>query len=400
MWNEKSKPLVADGKLMVVGVVQEQHAERARLYKQWKKFEFPIAQDSTTNLGLKVVPVPILIDEYGFVMSSRPRISQLSDLVNQKTAPRKTQAPRLSLQQTTSKWLLAHPSGDSFMSAVAAGDALLHEATAGSIDEAILQYQKAESIAALQNDLKQTGLVNFRLGVAFRSRFDALTEAKQAPQDFSRAAQYWARALETDPNQYIWRRRIQQYGPQQIKPYPFYDWVEQAKAAITARGDLPIPLTVPLSGAELVQPAKTFNSNNAQKPLSSDHQITRDDKKLIQIHATAIPQKIAAGETTRIHLRMTPDSGYWNNESAPLVIWIEASEAGTPSDTRLVHPHVKSPSSHETRTLEFEFKTNSNLTENIEISGYALYYVCDSDDGQCIYRRQAISIPIQITSEN
>lgn len=109
---------------------------------------------------------------------------------------------------------------------------------------------------------------------------------------------------------------------------------------------------------------------------------------------------IAAGETTRIHLRMTPDSGYWNNESATLIIWIEASEAGTPSDTRLVHPHVKSPSSHETRTLEFEFKTNSNLTENIKISGYALYYVCDSDDGQCIYRRQAISIPIQITSEN
>jgi tetratricopeptide (TPR) repeat protein len=389
VWDEKSKPLVAEGKLVVVGVVQEQHAERARLYKQWKKYEFPIAQDSTTSLGLKVVPVPILIDEFGFVMSSRPRISQLSDLVNQKTAPRKSQAPRLSLEQTSSKWLLAHPSGDSFMSAVAAGDALLHETNAGSIDEAILQYQKAELIASSQNDLKQTGLVNFRLGVAYRSRFDALTEAKQDPQDFSSAAQYWARALESDPNQYIWRRRIQQYGPQQIKPYPFYD-----------RGDSPIPLTVPLSGAELVQPAKTFNSNNAQEPLSSDHKITRDNKKLIQIHATAIPQKIAAGETTRIHLCMTPDSGYWNNQSTPLVIWIDASEAGTPSDTRLVHPHVKSPSSQETRTLEFEFKTNSNLTKNIKISGYALYYVCDSDDGQCIYRRQDISIPIQIASEN
>ncbi len=84
MWNEKTKTLVADGKLVVIGVVQEQHAERAKLYKQWKQYEFPIAQDSVTGLGLAVVPVPILLDEQGYVQSSRPKLSNIEALVATK----------------------------------------------------------------------------------------------------------------------------------------------------------------------------------------------------------------------------------------------------------------------------------------------------------------------------
>jgi hypothetical protein len=38
-----------------------------------------------------------------------------------------------------------------------------------------------------------------------------------------KAVQYWTMALDMDSNQYIWRRRIQQYGPRLEKPYSFYD---------------------------------------------------------------------------------------------------------------------------------------------------------------------------------
>ncbi|MFK7770235.1 MAG: hypothetical protein AB8B55_23700, partial [Mariniblastus sp.] len=98
MWNEATKQLVADGKLIVIGVTQEQHAERCRLYKQWQQYDFPIVQDAFTELGLAVVPIPILIDEYGVVIANRMRRpNKISELVSQKTEAPKTTAPKLDL---------------------------------------------------------------------------------------------------------------------------------------------------------------------------------------------------------------------------------------------------------------------------------------------------------------
>ena len=66
--------------------------------------------------------------------------------------------------------------------------------------------------------------LHFRLGVAYRKWFDE----KKDIAFFDQAVEQWGKALAMQPNQYIWRRRIQQYGPRLIKPYPFYDWVEAA----------------------------------------------------------------------------------------------------------------------------------------------------------------------------
>ena len=67
-------------------------------------------------------------------------------------------------------------------------------------------------------------------------RYDS---AHRREGDFQRAVEAWSRALEIDPNNYIFRRRIQQYGPRLSKPYPFYDWVSRARDEITARGETP-----------------------------------------------------------------------------------------------------------------------------------------------------------------
>ena len=41
MWQQAVKPFVEAGKLDVLGVVQEQHPDRAKLYRQWRQLGDP-----------------------------------------------------------------------------------------------------------------------------------------------------------------------------------------------------------------------------------------------------------------------------------------------------------------------------------------------------------------------
>ena len=69
-----------------------------------------------------------------------------------------------------------------------------------------------------------------------------------------------------DPSNYIWRRRLQQYGPRLDKPYPFYDWIETARRELKARGIEPHPLRARLTGAEIAQPLR---APEAGEPVSA-----------------------------------------------------------------------------------------------------------------------------------
>ena len=64
VWYEKVRPLVEEGSLAVVGIVQEQHPDRTALYAQWKEYDFPILWDPFGHAGLKVVPVISAVDEH------------------------------------------------------------------------------------------------------------------------------------------------------------------------------------------------------------------------------------------------------------------------------------------------------------------------------------------------
>ena len=67
VWQKAVEPYVKAGKLVAIGVVQEQHPERALLYRQWRNLDWPIFVDSLNLLDLEVVPVPIAIDTTGRV---------------------------------------------------------------------------------------------------------------------------------------------------------------------------------------------------------------------------------------------------------------------------------------------------------------------------------------------
>lgn len=389
---------------MVVGVVQEQHAERAKLYKQWKQYKFPIAQDSMTSLGLSVVPVPILLDEHGFVLERRPKPSNISELVETAKPDRQSNSTETELasDQTKAaileKRLSADSNPDSWM---AVGDYYLHESTIDSTKKAISLYETA--IETLKDDAGQESLLGaayFRLGVAYRALYDLSNPSSQNPDWFTKAATHWTNALALNPNQYIWRRRIQQYGPRQMKPYPFYDWVDQAKKDITDRGETPVELSVSLTGAEIAQPQRKFDSSTKSKTPDPDGKIARDVEQIVHFDATVVPQKIKRGGTARVHLRFQAKGGHWNNEADPMVVWLEPSNNGDVSkSSSLTHVSPQTATSDEVRPIEFEFKTNADSKEPLTIRGYALYYVCTSDNGQCLYRRQDFEIPIQFIGE-
>jgi tetratricopeptide (TPR) repeat protein len=257
------------------------------------------------------------------------------------------------------------------------------------------------AIKAYENSLQQQAddaAALFRLGVAFRLRYDS---SLRQPDDFANAVNRWEQALTLNPNQYIWRRRIQQYGPRLDKPYSFYDWVEQARTDISARSETPLPLAVEPQGAELAQPARVFGVDSAE-PASPDPdgRILRDTKSLIVAEVTRVPSTVRPGSSGRIHIAFSPNvalPGQWNNEAEPLQVWIEQPEGWLISQRwHAVAPTSNQATSREVRRIDFEVQVPPDATGTVKIPAYALYYVCEDADGACQYLRQDLEIEVVI----
>jgi len=73
VWHEATRDFVKQGRLVVLGVTQEQHADRCRLFAQWKRFDWPILHDPINVFQSRAVPIVVAIDEHGIVRSVRPR---------------------------------------------------------------------------------------------------------------------------------------------------------------------------------------------------------------------------------------------------------------------------------------------------------------------------------------
>ena len=78
-WHEATKALQKAGKVQLVGIIQEQHPDRCRLFMQWKQMGWPILVDSFNLTGSKVVPNVWAIDEHGVARKKlrRPDLDQL-----------------------------------------------------------------------------------------------------------------------------------------------------------------------------------------------------------------------------------------------------------------------------------------------------------------------------------
>lgn len=381
----------------MIGVVQEQHSERTRLYQQWKNYRFPIVQDAINQLGYAVVPVPVLLDEAGYTIKVMRRPSELIDLLDKKVV-RDQEAPKLVESETAPDWIATHSDADSVDHKIALADSLFRKGDAQNVAEAIRNYREVLSHA---DEVYTNGMVNFRMGVAYRWLYDNQRLGAQNRNYFEMAAKHWTAALDKVPSQYIWRRRIEQYGPRQMKPYPFYDWVPTAQKEIKERGDTPVELTVALTGSEMAGRMSNRGGDQFATDLKliepdPNSKIEIDSEKLVAVSTTALPQSVAVGGSTRIHVHFVPDHGKWNNESTPMKVWINPPGKGEVSRSLFEIPNGAGESSSELRTADFEFRpSKDSAVGEVVITGYALVNVCQ-EDGQCLYRRIEFKAPIDV----
>ncbi|MFQ5777391.1 MAG: hypothetical protein ACE5IP_05240 [Terriglobia bacterium] len=394
-WHEATQNLQQQDKLQMVGILQEQHPDRARLFMQWKKMGWPLLVDSLNLLEVPYVPITLAIDEYGIVRIVQPPRARAKELEEKflnrayekpADAPAgKTRAPRLAAlkaatgQNTAEAWrAYAH--------------ALTLWAGPERLGEAVGAYERALRLEP-EHDPTQ-----FRLGVTYRMRYDS--DYRQA-EDFQQAVLHWSKALAIDPNNYIWRRRIQQYGPRLTKPYPFYDWVRTARRDIRARGETPVPLRVEPGGAEFAHPARSFAaSQTPQAEPDLRGRIYRDKGRFVEVETTAVPTALIPGASARMHVVFRPNlaiKAHWNNEVDDLVFWVNPPTGWQVDARELTVANPPATVSQETRKVEFEVQAPASMKPGpVTIPGYALYYVCEDVNGTCLYRRQDVALKVEV----
>ena len=307
-WYAKTEPL--RDKLQHVGIILEQHPERTRLFMQWQQMDFPLMHDPFNLLELPFVPVTLLLDEHGVVQLASPKQDQLDAIETQVIDPSFPLPLDTPVQEAIIDLHYLRQMAETEQNAERwqrYADGLVLWGEESDLDAAVNAGEKALELAT-------TARLHFHLGVIYRKRYDsALCQA----DDFQKAVAHWTEALALDPNNYIWRRRIQQYGPRLDKPYSFYDWVRTARQDIRARGETPLPLTIEPGGAEFAYPAEIFDtSHESSVEPDPENRIYQDDKQFIQVETVVVPSTVAAGDSVRLHVTMEPTgAAHWNNEN-------------------------------------------------------------------------------------
>jgi hypothetical protein len=395
VWNQALQQYVRDGKLVVLGVAQEQHPQRNRLFTQWHRIDWPILYDPLNLMQVRGVPIEVAIDEHGIVRSTRiKRETIVQDFINKSFSAEgvKSNSPIKPVRPDVSA---LHSHAERVRSSGAwreLGDALVLWQGPDKLGGAIEAYAQAIKRNAKDGDS------HFRLGVCYRMRYES--EQRQGG-DFQAAIDVWTEARAINPNQYIWRRRVEQYGPRQIKPYPFYDWVHTAAREIEARGETPIELKTHPTGSEMAQPKRDFEAQTVDT-VSPDPQgrVFRDTRHMVLVEVTVVPPRVQAGKTARVYVTLRPNTkqkAHWNNEAEPLRLWIDPPVGLKVPSRLLTAPQGTKPETGETRAFEFEIQTPTEASGTVTMSTYALYYVCEDVSGSCVFLRQDIPITVAVS---
>lgn len=360
----------------MIGLTQEQHPDRCRLFAQWQGLDFPILWDPFNLTGSKVVPNFIAIDEHGIVRSTDAKLDSFEADFLSVDFPAPAEVARPSVFEGACGATHQHH----FVSPIFS---LLR---GNAIDESVAELEQA-ALADPSN-----ARLGFHAGVALRKRYDS---PLHRPDDFQRALDLWTKSLEVDPNHYIRRRRIQQYGPRMDKPYPFYSWVSEARAAILERGETPFALQTELTGAELAEPRKEAEgSRDVPTEPDAEDRIRRDADRLITIESATAFDTSKDRRTASVHLALRPSSeldAHWNHEAGPAVqVWIDGPEP------TLLTSSVRSDVAASSEVVRFDFeRTLDEDGHELRLSAYALYYVCEGAAGKCLYLRQDFEVVIQ-----
>jgi tetratricopeptide (TPR) repeat protein len=235
-WDKDTREAVAAGSLVVLGIAQEQHADRCRLFAQWQGISWPILHDPLNFVGIEKLPLAVLIDEHGFVRAlKRNAKGSLSDLLARTyKAPKDPLPPEeeeLTLPRYTARRADEARSADGYR---VHGDACVLAGRPDQIREAVNAYRQA-----IEKDPADADAF-FRLGVALSIR-----EAGQFKEDgdAKAAREAIARACTLRPANRVFRQRRGLFADDEAERDDSYDWIPAARKAITARGEEPVALS-------------------------------------------------------------------------------------------------------------------------------------------------------------
>jgi tetratricopeptide (TPR) repeat protein len=396
-WHDATKELQEQGRLQVVGIIQEQHPDRCRLFMQWKQMGWPILVDSLNLLEVTAVPITLAVDEYGIIRQAKLPLTAAEELP-EAFLDRSFEPPAGRSAEPVEQ--PAAPDLDRLRQAAEQGGAgaardyahaLVMWGGPRRLPDAVTAYERALALEPAH------GPTHFRLGVAYRKRYDS---EQRSEGDFAKAVAYWKSALDLGPNQYIWRRRIEQYGPRLDKPYSFYDWVRAAREEIQARGEQPAELFVEPGGAEFAYPQETFAAGDRGREPDPQGRIHRDDGFFVQVETTVVPPAVEPGETARVHLVFRPNAAnkaHWNNEVDGLRLWVSPPESWQADQHFWELSNPPMAVSQEERRVEFEIRAPDSAPAGaVAVPAYALYYVCEDVNGTCLYRRQDVPLTVPI----
>lgn len=376
VWHELTKELRASGELKVIGLVQEQHAERCQLWAQWQQIDWPILWDPYNMTGSKVVPIAMAVDEQGVIRNNRLH-------------------PKKFEQQFVREFMeMQFPA----------------QIGVGSGEKLRPPLSWKEAYADLYNKTQadpENAVAWFRLGVALRMRFDDPTHAQA--DDFQKAIECWHRALALNPSQYIWRRRIQQWGPRLDKPYPFFEWVEQAQAEIRERGEKPVALPVPVipaavpsgEGSEAVA-QNAFPDNDGRVPRDKDGWVDLITTMVFHTRNVGKPSKEDSwkDEVIRVHLQLQPDAQHevkWSWDAGPCQIWLyDADGWQIEQDYFSLHPSEEPDASKQ--GVNFEIRRTAEKAAP-SVKGVIYYFVCSGDSGECTFMAKDFSLTMMPPSK-
>jgi hypothetical protein len=385
-----------------MGITQEQHADRCRLLAQWRQLGWPILHDPINIMRVTGVPIEVAIDEYGIVRSLRPNLETLErEFLDRTFAPdgartrsdpsgRGPERPTEATRPDLAALRRLAERDESCQAWRDLGDTLVLWAGPGGLDEAIHAYTQA--LHAKPDD----GDAHFRLGVCYRTRSES---QHPIPGDFQTAVDHWMTARSLQPNQYIWRRRIEQYGPRLTKPYPFYDWVTTADREITARGEQPVELKVWPTASEMAGPIRAGETGpgDVQVP-DPEGRIARDTRGLVRAEVTVIPPRIKPGEAVRIYITLRPNEApkvCWSDEGEPLRVWVDLPPGWRAQPQLLITSQIDRPDRSRSQRVELDMSTATDANGTSKLVVTALYRVCEDTDGTRRLLRQ--DIPITVT---
>ena len=166
----------------MVGIIQEQHPDRARLFMHWKEMGWPILVDSLNLLDTTVVPQTLAIDEHGTIQLINPD----RDHIEEEFLSQTYEAPATSEARQPREPVLELPGLRASAGEWRAyADQEFRWGRSEDLTAVIAAYDRALEL------VPGDGPIHFRLGVAHRARYDS---GGRQPDDFREAVEHWEAA--------------------------------------------------------------------------------------------------------------------------------------------------------------------------------------------------------------